>query len=61
MFGVSRLIERTEFHTAAGLPAPETLRRLAHAVATYHDGPYVDDATLVLAEWSSAAVQRTLP
>jgi sigma-B regulation protein RsbU (phosphoserine phosphatase) len=61
MFGVSRLIEQTELHTAAGLPAPETLRRLAHAVATYHDGPYVDDATLVLAEWSSAAVQRTLP
>jgi hypothetical protein len=61
MFGVSRLIEQTEHHAAAGLPAPETLRRLAHAVATHHDGPYVDDATLVLAQWSSVDVQRNLP
>jgi serine phosphatase RsbU (regulator of sigma subunit) len=61
MFGVSRLIERTEDHAAAGLPAPEMLRRLAHAVATHHEGPYVDDATLVLAQWSSADVHRTLP
>jgi serine/threonine protein phosphatase PrpC len=61
MFGVSRLIEQTERHTAAGLPTPETLRRLAHAVATHHDGPAVDDATLVLAEWSSAVSHRILP
>jgi sigma-B regulation protein RsbU (phosphoserine phosphatase) len=61
MFGVSRLIEQTEHHAAAGLPAPETLRRLAHAVATHHDGPYADDATLVLAQWSSADVHRNLP
>ena len=61
MFGVSRLIEQLERHAAAGLPAPETLRQLAHAVATHHDGPYVDDATLMLAHWSSAAAQRSLP
>jgi serine phosphatase RsbU (regulator of sigma subunit) len=61
MFGVSRLIQHTEHHAAAGLPAPETLRRLAHAVATHHDGPYVDDATLVLAQWSSADAQRSVP
>jgi sigma-B regulation protein RsbU (phosphoserine phosphatase) len=61
MFGVSRLIEQTEYHAAAGLPAPETLRRLAHAVATHHDGPYADDATLVLAQWSSTDDRRTLP
>jgi sigma-B regulation protein RsbU (phosphoserine phosphatase) len=60
-FGTSRLIEQLEHHAAAGLPAPETVRRLAHAVATHHDGPYVDDATLVLAQWSSAYVRHTLP
>ncbi|MFI5892083.1 PP2C family protein-serine/threonine phosphatase [Actinoplanes sp. NPDC051513] len=48
MFGTGRLIEHAERHAAAGLPAPETLRRLAHAVAEFHEGPAVDDATLLL-------------
>ncbi len=48
MFGTGRLIEHAERHAAAGLPAPETLRRLAHAVAEFHEGPAVDDATLML-------------
>jgi phosphoserine phosphatase RsbU/P len=61
MFGTRRLIEHAERHAAASLPTPETLRRLAHAVATHHNGPAVDDATLLLAEWSPAAVRRTLP
>jgi phosphoserine phosphatase RsbU/P len=61
MFGVRRLIDHTERHAAAGLPAAETLRRLAHAVAAHHDGPATDDATLLLAEWSPAAAQRALP
>jgi sigma-B regulation protein RsbU (phosphoserine phosphatase) len=61
MFGVQRLIDHTERHAAAGLPAAETLRRLAHAVATHHHGPAADDATLLLAEWSPAAAQRSLP
>jgi len=61
MFGTRRLIEHTERHAAAGLPPPETLRRLAHAVATHHGNPAADDATLLLAEWSPAAAQRVLP
>jgi anti-anti-sigma factor len=61
LFGTQRLIDHAERHAAAGLPAPETLRRLAHAVATHHDGPATDDATLLLAEWSPAAVRRVLP
>ncbi|GIM97109.1 PP2C family protein-serine/threonine phosphatase [Paractinoplanes toevensis] len=48
MFGTGRLIEHAERHAAAGLPAPEALRRLAHAVAEFHEGPAVDDATLLL-------------
>jgi phosphoserine phosphatase RsbU/P len=61
MFGTQRLIDHAERHAAAGLPAAETLRRLAHAVATHHDGPAADDATLLLADWSRDAAQRTLP
>jgi sigma-B regulation protein RsbU (phosphoserine phosphatase) len=61
LFGVQRLIDHTERHAAAGLPAAETLRRLAHAVAAHHDGPPADDATLLLVEWSPAAAQRSLP
>ena len=61
MFGIQRLIDHTERHAAAGLPTAETLRRLAHAVATHHDGSAADDATLLLAEWSPAAAQRALP
>jgi hypothetical protein len=60
-FGVARLVELAERHAAAGLPAPETLRRLSHAVTAYHDGPPADDATLVLADWSPAAARRLLP
>jgi phosphoserine phosphatase RsbU/P len=52
MFGTGRLIEHAERHATEGLPAPETLRRLAHAVAAHHDGPATDDATLLLAHWS---------
>jgi phosphoserine phosphatase RsbU/P len=61
MFGTKRLIEHAERHAADGLPTPETLRRLARAVATHHNGPAVDDATLLLAEWSPDAVRRILP
>ena len=52
MFGTGRLIEHAERHATEGLPAPEALRRLAHAVAAHHDGPATDDATLLLAHWS---------
>ncbi len=60
-FGVDRLIDLLEQHAAAGLPAPETLRRLAHAVTEHQGGAPADDATLVLAEWSPVAVQRNTP
>jgi serine phosphatase RsbU (regulator of sigma subunit) len=61
MFGTRRLIEHAERHAADGLPPPETLRRLAHAVATHHHGPAADDATLLLAEWSPSTGQPTPP
>jgi serine phosphatase RsbU (regulator of sigma subunit) len=60
-FGLDRLVALAERHDADGLPAPETLRRLSRAVAAHLDGPPVDDATLLLLEWSSTAVARTVP
>jgi sigma-B regulation protein RsbU (phosphoserine phosphatase) len=60
-FGLDRLVDLVERHAGAGLPAPETLRRLAHAVIGHQAGPPADDATLMLVEWSTAASKRTVP
>ncbi|GAB3981520.1 hypothetical protein GCM10027615_62320 [Plantactinospora veratri] len=60
-FGVHRLVDLAERHAGAGLPAPETLRRLAHTVVAHQAGPPTDDATLVLVEWSATAARRTVP
>lgn len=60
-FGVDRLVELAEHAAADGLPAPETLRRLAHAVRRHRDGPLQDDATLMLVEWSGSAAARLVP
>jgi hypothetical protein len=61
LFGEQRLVDFTERHAAAGLPVPETLRRLSHAVLEHQGGPPSDDATLVLVEWSPGAATRTVP
>jgi serine phosphatase RsbU (regulator of sigma subunit) len=53
LFGLDRLVDLTERGAAAGLPAPETLRRLTSSVLEHQHGPPRDDATLVLAEWSA--------
>jgi serine phosphatase RsbU (regulator of sigma subunit) len=59
-FGVGRLVELAERAAADGLPAPETLRRLAHAVRRHRGRELQDDATLVLVEWSGRAAARLL-
>ncbi|WP_117212802.1 PP2C family protein-serine/threonine phosphatase [Allorhizocola rhizosphaerae] len=51
-FGVPRLIDMAERGAAAQLPAPETLRRLSHAVLEHQGGPPADDATMMLVEWA---------
>jgi len=61
VFGLDRLTDHAERNAAAGLPAPESLRRLSNAVRRHQYGELHDDATLLLMEWSSAAVERTLP
>jgi phosphoserine phosphatase RsbU/P len=57
-FGLTRLIDLAERHSAAGLSAPETLRRLSHAVLEHQHGRLDDDATLMIVEWSPRARQE---
>jgi phosphoserine phosphatase RsbU/P len=57
-FGLDRLIAHLERSAAADLPAPETLRRLSHEVLDYQGGLLQDDATLVVAQWSSDQEHR---
>ena len=60
-FGRDHLVELVERHGADRLPAPETLRRLSHAVVDRQHGLPDDDATLLLAEWLPEAARRTVP
>jgi anti-anti-sigma factor len=57
-FGLGRLLDLAERHAAAGLSAPETLRRLSHAVLNHQHGRLDDDATLMIVEWSPQARQE---
>ncbi len=61
IFGLDRLIDLVERHADDTLPAPETLRRLSHSVIAHQSGPPLDDATMLLVEWSAAAAQRMTP
>jgi serine phosphatase RsbU (regulator of sigma subunit) len=60
-FGEHRLVDFTRRAELAGLPAPETLRRLAVAVLAHQGGQLQDDATLVLVDWSTTASRRLFP
>ena len=50
-FGLERLIDFAVKALADGLPAPETTRRLVHAILDHQDDRLQDDATVLLAEW----------
>ncbi|MEU4747031.1 PP2C family protein-serine/threonine phosphatase, partial [Actinosynnema sp. NPDC023658] len=52
-FGQARLIDFLHREAAAGHPPPETARRLVQAVLEYQDGVLQDDATVLLARWTS--------
>src|SRR5690606_34299710 len=60
-FGLDRLIEITTHEEAAGLPAPETLRRITRAVLEHQHDQLEDDATLLLLEWTTASRNALLP
>ncbi|MFJ4868590.1 PP2C family protein-serine/threonine phosphatase [Streptomyces sp. NPDC088757] len=50
-FGLERFTAFLDHQHAEGLPVPETLRRLMHAVLEHHDGHLQDDATVLFCEW----------
>ncbi len=50
-FGQDRLVDLVVRNLAAGLPAPETMRRVVHALLDHQAGELDDDATLLLVEW----------
>jgi serine phosphatase RsbU (regulator of sigma subunit) len=53
-FGVDRLVDFVARALADQLPAPETARRLVHAILDYQLGELQDDATVLLAQWRAA-------
>lgn len=50
-FGLERLVDLVVRNLAAGLPAPETMRRVVRALMEHQSGDLGDDATLVLVQW----------
>ena len=50
-FGEQRLLDLLGRHFAAGLPAPETMRRVVRALLEHQQGRLTDDATMLLLEW----------
>ena len=50
-FGQDQLVDLVSRNLATGLPAPETMRRVTHALLDHQAGDLDDDATLLLVEW----------
>lgn len=61
MFTIERLSEFIEREAAAGQTAPETLRRLRHAVIGRGATELRDDATAVLLEWQGGREAALMP
>jgi hypothetical protein len=60
-FGLDQLIDLTERAEQDHVSAPETLRRLTHAVLAHQHDVLQDDATLVMLDWSAAARDQMFP
>jgi serine phosphatase RsbU (regulator of sigma subunit) len=50
-FGEERLADLLVRNLAAGLPTPETMRRMVRALLEHQAGQLHDDATLLMLEW----------
>jgi serine/threonine protein phosphatase PrpC len=59
-FGLERFSDFIIRNSAGGMTAPETLRRLNHAILEYQQGRLSDDATTVLVEWMPEDTHRRL-
>jgi serine phosphatase RsbU (regulator of sigma subunit) len=51
-FGEDRLVDFLRREAASDHPAPESVRRLVHAVMRHQRGVLQDDATVLLARWT---------
>jgi hypothetical protein len=60
-FGTARLADLIAREDAAGHPAPETMRRLMHAILAHQHGDLQDDATAMIVEWQTGNVERITP
>jgi serine/threonine protein phosphatase PrpC len=60
-FGDQALVDLLGRNFTAGLPAPETMRRVVHALLDHQQGQLTDDASLLLLEWRKANTDRLLP
>lgn len=60
-FGDRALADLLGRNLAAGLPAPETMRRVVRTLLEHQRGRLTDDATLLLLEWRSAGTGSLLP
>ena len=56
-FGVDRLVDMVTRTSASATPAPETMRRLMHAILDHQEGELQDDATIVVVEWRGPGSQ----
>jgi hypothetical protein len=61
LFGIQRLVDLLIRTHAAALPAPETLRRVVHALLAHQQNQLTDDATLLLVEWQGSGQRQLLP
>ncbi|MDP9443453.1 MAG: serine/threonine-protein phosphatase [Actinomycetota bacterium] len=57
-FGTRRLAELVVRQDAVGQPAPETMRRLMHAILAHQAGQLQNDATAMLVEWQGGGAER---
>lgn len=60
-FSAERLVEFIERQSDPSTSAPETLRRLRHAIMAHQRGRLQDDATVLLCEWRRGTEQAMIP
>ncbi len=56
MFGVERFADLVTRSSAESMPAPETMRRLMHALLDHQVGSLRDDATALIVQWPGYGV-----
>jgi serine phosphatase RsbU (regulator of sigma subunit) len=60
-FGVERLVDVVVRHLAAGLPAPETMRRVSRSLLEHQQGQLSDDASLLFVHFQPADQSVLVP